>query len=292
MNKNVPVQQLIFLKLGGSLITDKVTPRTPRLEVLRRLAGEIAEARKANPGLRLLLGHGSGSFGHVPARLYGTRQGVQTPERWIGFAEVWREANALDRLVVDALIEAELPAVAFPPSAGVTARDGQVAAWDIAPLRKALEAGLLPVVQGDVIFDAARGGTILSTEEIFAYLARQLHPARLLLAGIEPGVWRIYPPLSPEPSRAGSPFSLTERADLLISEITPANMAEVLPALGDAKAADVTGGMASKVLSMLALVQELPGLEVLIFSGLQPGLVKEALLGESVGTRIKASSTL
>jgi isopentenyl phosphate kinase len=269
-SSNLPAQ-LIFLKLGGSLITDKSVPRTPRLEVLRRLVQEIAEARGANPALSLLLGHGSGSFGHVPARQYGTRQGVRTSEQWRGFAEVWREANALNRLVVDALYEAGLPVVSFPPSASVTARDGQVAAWDITPLRAALEAGLLPVVQGDVIFDTIRGGAILSTEEIFEHLARHLHPARLLLAGIEPGVWKIHPPLS----------------DMIYSEITPENLAEVLPALGGSQTTDVTGGMASKVGQMLALVQALPGLEVLIFSGLKPGLVREALLGGMEGTKIR-----
>jgi len=38
--------------------------------------------------------------------------------------------------------------------------------------------------------------------------------------------------------------------------------------------------------SMLALAAEIPGLEVLIFSGLQPGAVREALLGATPGTRI------
>jgi isopentenyl phosphate kinase len=265
---------LTFLKLGGSLITDKVVPRTLRPRVLQRLAQEIAEAREADPGLRLLLGHGSGSFGHVPASQYGTRLGVHTADEWRGFAEVWWEAASLNRLVVEALRQAGLPAMALPPSASVTARDGQVAAWDIEPLRRALEAGLLPVVQGDVIFDTVRGGTILSTEELFVYLARHLRPTRLLLAGIEAGVWQIFPPPS-------------QSSDMIFAEITPANLAEVFPALGGSQATDVTGGMASKVRQMLALAQELPELEILIFSGQKPGLLRKVLLGEREGTRIR-----
>ena len=293
--------RLVFLKLGGSLITDKAVPHTLRPEVLSRLAQEIAGARQANPALRLLLGHGSGSFGHVPARQYGTRQGAHTPEQWRGFAQVWLEANALNRLVVDALVEAGLPAISFPPSASVTACDGQVAAWDLTPLRAVLEAGPLPVVQGDVIFDTARGGTILSTEEIFEHLARHLQPARLLLAGIEPGVWKIFPPSSPNlfPLKGEGEINRnlsvlgrkaaqnTQISDLVFPEITPDNFTEVLPALGGSQATDVTGGMASKVRQMLALVQALPGLEVLIFSGLKPGLVREALLGGMEGTKIR-----
>ena len=71
---------MIFLKLGGSLITDKARPETPRLDVLRRLVNEIAEARQAAPTLRLLIGHGSGSFGHAAAARHATHLGASNPE--------------------------------------------------------------------------------------------------------------------------------------------------------------------------------------------------------------------
>ena len=65
--------------------------------------------------------------------------------------------------------------------------------WNLEPLQSALENGLIPVVYGDVVFDQALGGTILSTEDLFAYLVPQLHPSRLLFAGMEPGVWQDFP---------------------------------------------------------------------------------------------------
>lgn len=264
---NFPVLQL--LKLGGSLITEKNQTRTPRPDVLARLAGEIASVWSPRTGMRLILGHGAGSFGHVSAKQYGTRQGVNTPQGWRGFAEVWWDASALNRIVMESLTNAGLPAIALPPSASVIARDGQVERWDLGPLQAALQAGLLPVVFGDVIFDTVRGGTILSTEDLFAHLARQLRPGRLLLAGIESGVWADYP-----------------QNQQLVKTITPESLAQVAPALGGSAATDVTGGMASKVQEMLALVGEIPGLEVLIFSGERPGLVREALCGANVGTVI------
>ena len=61
------------------------------------------------------------------------------------------------------------------------------------PIRAALSNGLLPVIHGDVAFDEIRGGTILSTEDLFAHLAHQLHPQRILLAGLEAGVWADFP---------------------------------------------------------------------------------------------------
>ncbi len=260
---------LQFLKLGGSLITEKDSPHTARPEVLARLAGEIRQVWSQQPGLRLVLGHGSGSFGHVPAKRYGTRQGVHTHEEWLGFAEVWREASTLNRLVLEALHTAGLPAVAFPPSASIIARDGQVESWNLEPLQAALRAGLLPVVYGDVVFDSRRGGTILSTEDLFGRLARELRPERMLLAGREPGVWADYP-------------ACTQ----LIEVLDGRRLREIEAGLGGAVGADVTGGMASKVRQSRKLVQELPHLEVLIFSGETSGAVRDVLSGARIGTQI------
>lgn len=265
-------EKLTFLKLGGSLITDKDKPHTARPETLVRLAREIAAALEQEPDISLLVGHGSGSFAHVPARRYQTRMGVLTAEDWRGFLAVWSEAFELHTQVVRSLHEVGVPAVSFSPSAMITARSGHVFSWDTTPIRSALQAGLVPVIYGDAIFDDQIGGTILSTEELFSYLARQLHPGRLLIAGIEQGVWADYP----------------ERR-YLIGEIRPESMEEIVSHLGGSSATDVTGGMASKVDEMVELVQVVPGLEVLIFSGMEEGLTARVLTGEAAGTRIIAA---
>jgi isopentenyl phosphate kinase len=261
--------RLVFLKLGGSLITVKNRPSTPRLDVLRRLANEIAEARAQDHSLRILLGHGSGSFGHVPASQYHTRDGVRSATEWQGFVEVWRQASALNRLVMEALEQAGLPALAFPPLAAVTARDGQVAAWDLGPLKAAIEKDLLPVVQGDVVFDQLRGGTILSTEDIFSYLASQLQPQRILLAGIEQGVWLDYP-----------------KRTQIAGVITPVSFPEIQGALKGSADTDVTGGMLDKVQQLLSLVTTQGGLTACIFSGEVAGNVRRVISGEPLGTLV------
>jgi isopentenyl phosphate kinase len=70
------LSELVFCKLGGSVITDKLRPSTPRGGAIARLAAEVAGARAQRPGMRVLLGHGSGSFGHVVARAYHVREGI------------------------------------------------------------------------------------------------------------------------------------------------------------------------------------------------------------------------
>jgi len=261
---------LVFIKLGGSLITKKDSPQTARLDTIRRLSQEIALARSQNPALHVLIGHGSGSFGHVPAHQYGTRQGVHSPQEWLGFVEVWGAAAQLNRIVQDTLRAADLPVISLPPSASILARDGRVESWELGPIRSAIKAGLIPVVFGDVVFDRQRGGTILSTEDLFDHLAFSLHPGRIILAGIEPGVWKDFP-----------------EKNEIIQEITPANITGFYSALGGSMATDVTGGMASKVQQSLELVQRIPGLSVEILSGEEPGLIQRALLGERVGTLIR-----
>lgn len=266
------MDELVLLKLGGSLITDKSLPYTPRFDKLAELAGDLAAVRRAHPGLSIVLGHGSGSFGHTAAQQYQTRDGLRVGEArryFDGLAEVWFQAWTLNRFVMDALHAAEIPSLALAPVSAVTASDGRLAGWELAPLKAALAAGLLPVVYGDVIFDSLRGGTILSTEDLFAHLARELRPQRILLAGLEGAVWADFP----------------ERKQR-VEAITPASFDAIKSRVGASQAADVTGGMESKVRQMLELVQQAPALTVQIFSGEQPGNLRRALEGENLGTLI------
>lgn len=260
-----------FLKLGGSLITEKQTPHTVYPERLNRISAEISHFIYNNPQERLLIGHGSGSFGHVPAREYKTRDGVHGTEQWTGFHKVWQEARALNALVVDALIANDVQAVSFAPSGAVTPSSSEIWSWNLEPVRASVRHGMVPVVYGDVVFDLALGGTILSTEELFAYLARKMEPTRILLAGLEAGVWADFP-----------------KNRQLIDKITPSSFVQQKTLIQGSAATDVTGGMISKVEQMLNLVQEIPGLQVVIFSGVQPDAVYDMLSGKPGGTLICA----
>jgi isopentenyl phosphate kinase len=264
-------QELVFVKLGGSVITDKARPETPRHEVIGRLAAEIAAARENCPDLLLLLGHGSGSFGHVAARRYGTHQGVRDAAGWHGFAQVAAAAARLNRLVTEALLAAGVPAWSLQPSATARCRRGELQWLDTAPLENALAHDLVPLVYGDVALDETQGATIISTEQIFAYLARRLHPARLILATVVHGVFAADPSLDP----AARP----------VPHISAGNWSAVRSTLGGSRATDVTGGMLAKVEEMVALARELPGLMVHVLSGELPGALQDALCGraEQVG---------
>ena len=260
---------MIFLKLGGSLITDKAIRETPQVGILQRLAKEIFEAMRAKPEIELLIGHGSGSFGHAAAAEFGVSGGIKTEDEWRGAREVWAAANRLHRIVMDALQEADLPVFSFPPSATAVSDRGEITKLYDEPIRRALKAGQIPVILGDVVFDRGQGAAIVSTEKVLSYLAAELRPERILLAGIEEGVFEEYP-----------------ARERIMPEIT-ADQAEEIQLEGS-DSTDVTGGMAHKVEQALALAASMPDVEVRIFSGASPGNLQGALLGYALGTRVVA----
>lgn len=265
---------LIFLKLGGSLITDKRQTESVRHEVLTRLAAELAAVRQANPQVRLIIAHGSGSFGHVHAKRYGTRAGVRTAEEWMGFALTADAAARLNRLVISALLAAGVPAWSLQPSALLRCVDGQVARGMIDNIEQALACGLVPVVFGDVALDDVRGGTIASTEEIFEWLALHLLPQRIVLAGEVDGIYTADPQLHATAQR--------------IPLITPRTLQDLQAVVGESHGVDVTGGMAAKVAQAVRMITQIPHLDLIICSGLLPGHLEHALLSatDEVGTRI------
>lgn len=260
---------IVLLKLGGSLISDKRRPETPRPDRLARLAAEIAASLpEAEEGL--LLGHGSGSYGHVAASRHGLRSGRAAPVGGLAVAEVQAKAAALHRLVLDALRTAGVPAFSVAPSAAAVCAGGRPADFQAEPVALALEARLVPVVHGDVVLDREGGATILSTETVLVQVALRLvergwRVRRALWAGETEGVY----------GAGGEP----------LAEISPGGRAAALEAAGGSPGTDVTGGMAHRVEVALELAER--GIPSWIGSGTVPDRLRDALRGRPVpGTRV------
>lgn len=272
---------LVFLKLGGALLTHKDQVAQTRPEALQRLVGEIAGPWQRG-ALRLVLAHGSGSFAHVTAR---ETQFLERPRDPMAFAQVARSARRLSTQVVEALLEAGLPALMLPGGLLGAVEGGQAVDLRTELVAGALARGLLPVTYGDAAPHRGLGGAILSTEPLLCALALELQPLRLVLATDVDGIYADGPPT---PERPGRP----------IAQITEADWAALAPRLAASRAGvvDLTGGMASKLRLMLDLAAQLPRLDIRIVSGLRPGAVAAALAGDPAagGTLIRynASTTV
>jgi isopentenyl phosphate kinase len=248
---------ITLLKLGGSLITDKNQKATFRQDVMARVACEIQEALNALPDMQLIVGHGSGSFGHFEAKQHNTIAGVHSKNDWIGFTKVATIAAELNYLVAKELHAVDIPVLRIQPSASAIATDGKITSMNVTNIERALNQGLVPLVYGDVAFDDVRGGTIISTEAVFTYLVAQLPVNRILLLGEVDGVY--------------------DTRQNVIPEITPDNFQQYESALSGSSGVDVTGGMLTKVEDMLELASHEPYPIIQIINGNEAGIIRDAL---------------
>jgi isopentenyl phosphate kinase len=256
-----------LIKLGGSLITDKSKARSFRADVLRHIARQIKRIRDTYGSQPIILGHGSGSFGHVEASKHRTVDGVRSEKERLGFAKVGAVATELSLLVLSELIAAGLPAMRFQPSSSIVCKRRQIISFEHRALLLALDKGFLPLIHGDIALDEAINGTIVSTEAIFARLARPLQVRRIILLGEVEGVY--------------------DGKGEIIRAITPETLGEARSSLAGSRGVDVTGGMLQKVETMVDIVREHPAVEVTIADGRQEGVIVDLLVKQGqIGTRI------
>ena len=258
------MKELIMLKLGGSLITDKTKPYTVRMDTIKRIVKEIHDARGKND-FDLIVGHGGGSFPHKSASKYRTQKGIIDENSYEGISKVQDDAARLNRIIVSELIDAGENAISIQPSSSTISLDSRINRWDIEPIKKILESRLLPVPYGDVGIDVSQGCCILSTEEILTYLAKRLGSKRIILAGKVDGV-------------------LDENNDV-IPIINTQNFEDIKHNLTGSEGIDVTGGMLHKVERMLEFAGE--GIDSEIINGNKDRYIEQALTGKlDLGTRI------
>ncbi|MEM2874644.1 MAG: isopentenyl phosphate kinase [Candidatus Hadarchaeales archaeon] len=254
----------IVVKFGGSAITDKGRRFSVRRRILHRLAGEVAGI-----DAELVIVHGGGSFGHPLAKKYSLAEGYRSPGQLVGASLTHSAMVRLNEIVIEALRKRGIPAFPVQPSSCMVVSNGRIRSAELAPVRKMLELGMVPVMYGDVVPDMERGLSILSGDHIVTRLALELGASRVVLGVDVDGVYTADP-------------KTDENAEL-IPVITPKNV----PHIGRIKAMDVTGGMGRKVMELVDLARR--GIESQIVNALRPGALREALKGNrEIGTLIRA----
>jgi isopentenyl phosphate kinase len=245
---------MIVLKLGGSVITEKDRPETLDGAALERAADAIAAA--IDGGLEdLVVVHGGGSFGHHNASEHGVSTTDGTHDAMAAL-DIHGAMKTLNQFVLGRLLERDVQAIPVHPFSAAS-RDGE-GELDL-PTRQVetmLAEGFVPVLHGDVIAHTGAGATVVSGDELVADLARTLEADRVGLCSTVPGV--------------------LDEGDAVIDRID--DFDAVAAVLGASNATDVTGGMAGKVRTLLALEAEASifGLEAL----------ESFLDGENSGTTI------
>jgi len=253
--------KLIFIKLGGSLIT-KNKPYTVDLIKLRQIVKEIHQLKRKMK-FKLLIGNGGGSFPHVSAKKFRTAEGFINKKSKRGQTIVQDDASRLNRIVVGELIKAGVNAISIQPSAALMTKEGKIKSFYLEPIKSYLKHDLVPVVYGDVVVDLSRGCSIVSTEKIFSYLAKKLKPNKIIMMVKVEGVY--------------------DSEKRVIARINKHNFRKIKGFLKQADKIDVTGGMLHKVKTAIKMAKG--GFEVNII-GSKKGNLEKCLEGEGVGTAI------
>jgi len=266
-------ETLYLIKFGGSLITDKKKPYTIKRRILDRLVGEIKLLREE--GFNIILGHGGGSFPHTSASKYKTKEGFIREDSRYGMAVVHYDAERLNMIVMKRLLDNGIEAYPLQASSIAISTAGKIKEMYMETIRHLLKHNIMPVLYGDVGMDTKLGCTILSTEEIFRYLAVELSKeftVKIIMCEAVDGVY------------TKDPNIFTDAR--LIPMIDHTNITEVLNYVSGAHGVDVTGGMRHKIEILYNLAEM--GIESTIINGKIRGRLIKAVKGKRVrGTIIK-----
>lgn len=247
-------QRPIIIKLGGSVLTDKLSVGIINYQALSTLSEIISHVHHP-----LVLIHGAGSMGHPEAKKWNISQGVMC-ENATGIYETHEAVSTLNRELVQMLREDGINAISFPPFASSFASRKRLRYAGEEQIRALLKVGVMPVLYGDTVMDSLQGACIVSGDQLVQYLARALNAERVGVVTDVEGVLEN---------------------GVVIPEITPETISSIV--FSDAECVDVTGGMRGKINELIELARA--GISSQVFS---IGGLANFLAGGNPGTRITA----
>ncbi len=254
MNNN-----LTIIKIGGSVITDKHVPFSVDAETIKNIISELELVKKE----KTIIVHGGGAFGHPIAKKYMLNKGFKNNDQIKGIVETSHAMLSLNKIIVDMFTEAEFPVISFSPHDIFITKYGRIYRSFLQPLNHALELGLIPVLFGDIVYDATQGVAILSGDQIISYLSMKLKASRVILGTDIDGIYSSDPKID---SKAQ-----------LIPELNPENYRRILKLLKSTSESqiDVTGSMYGKVRELVKVAKN--GIDIYIVNARKPGNISKIL---------------
>jgi isopentenyl phosphate kinase len=120
------MNELIIIKLGGSVITDKAKPKGSfRKNVVLRIAGEIKRAQNKKK-FKLIIVHGAGSYGHPIAKKYNLNKGYSGLNSAVGVVKCRAAMADLKQLMVKTLNDCNVMSDIVDTSSVSMTEDGNI----------------------------------------------------------------------------------------------------------------------------------------------------------------------
>ena len=234
---------MILIKLGGSIITNKEKPLSARRKTIEKI---VKYLKKINEPMIIV--HGGGSFGHYWSVKYDmhTKPMIYNMH---GVSVVKNSMIELNKIILDIFLKNNLNPYCLPPTDFMIGNKPSIK--KIKEIKKMAKADLIPITFGDALWQRNKKTYILSGDKIMTYLAEILKPKLTIFALNEDG---LYSDL---------------KSKKLIRE-----MIKEKPTMLENKM-DVTGGMARKVEEATKIAKI--GIKVFFVNGNKPERIVKAV---------------
>ena len=237
---------MILIKLGGSIITNKQKPLSPRRKTINSILKEIGKIKEP-----VIIVHGGGSYGHYWSVKYDmhTRPAKTSPK---GVAIVKNSMVELNKIILDSAVKNKINSYCLPPTdfmnGNKAIKSKILTIYDIA------KSGLTPITFGDALWFGQKKSYILSGDVIMTTIAKILKPRLSLFVLDVDGVY----------------------SDLKTNKLIR-NFKKEKPEIRNNKI-DVTGGMTRKITEANKMAKV--GLKVFFVNGNKPKRISDAISGK------------
>ena len=263
-------KDLVILKIGGSVITDKKRNRKIiNKKKLERIIKEIACAKNKN-NFSLIIVHGAGPFGHKIAKSFDLKNGYKNKSQIKAISDLSLDLKKLNIEILRCLKKENIFSITFEQSSVWKMTNKRLCDCDLSIINEYLQLNLTPILYGDILIDSKLGFSILSGDQIVYYLAKKLHAERVLIGTDLDGIFESDPKIN--------------KNARLIKKVDSNNIKSL--SLGRSLSTDITNGMKGKVDELIRLAKF--GIESEIINISKPNILKRSLNGQKgLGTIIK-----
>ena len=237
---------MILIKLGGSIITNKQKPLSPRRKTIDKILKEIGKIKEP-----VIIVHGGGSYGHYWSVKYDmhTKPAKTSPK---GVAIVKNSMVELNKIILDSAVKNRINSYCLPPTDFMNGN--KAIKSKILTINDISKSGLTPITFGDALWFGQKKSYILSGDVIMTTIGKILKPRLSLFVLDVDGVY----------------------SDLKTKKLIH-DFKKEKPEIKNNKT-DVTGGMTRKITEANNMAKA--GLKIFFVNGNKPKRITDAVSGK------------
>ncbi len=159
---------MILIKLGGSIITNKEKPISPRKNSIDKIVRSLKKLDEP-----IVVVHGGGSYGHYWSVKYNmhTKPGSYNTH---GVSKVKNSMIELNKIILDIFLKNKLNPYCLPPTDFIF--EGKPITKKIIEIEKIAKSNFVPITFGDALWFGKKKSYILSGDRIMSILSNILKP--------------------------------------------------------------------------------------------------------------------